>query len=154
MKTSRTILICTTLLSISLGLGQAQSRQAAHGTESSFTGVWRGQMDGLPAVVLNITDESGRLSGAALFYLHKRKTVKEPYTSTPGIPEPMFNLRSSGQVLQFEISHRRAHPPRTSYDPPVHFRLTMTGPDKVELVLESAEHRGARPVLEMVRSNQ
>lgn len=154
MKTNRIVLIYAILISTVLSLGQAQSRPASQATGSVFIGVWRGQTDGLPAVVLNITNESGELSGAALFYLHERKTVNEPYISTPGIPEPVFKLRPSGRVLQFEISHRRAHPPRTLHDPPVRFRLTMTGPDRAELVLQPAENRAAGPALEMVRSNQ
>lgn len=39
-----------------------------------------------------------------------------------------------GKTLLFEVSHRRAHPPRTLNDPPKHFRLTLGEPDKAELV--------------------
>jgi hypothetical protein len=103
-----------------------------------FVGVWRGKMEILPAVTLNITDEGGALSGAVLFYLIERSSsMSEPTTATPGIPEPLFNVKRNGNVLQFEVSHRRAHPPRTASDPPVHFRLTLTAPDKAELVNES-----------------
>jgi hypothetical protein len=112
-------------------------------------GVWRGQMDTLPAVTLNITDEGGGLSGAVLFYLIKRSSVmSEPTTSTPGIPEPLFNVRFEGQLLVFEVSHRRAHPPKTLNDPPVRFHLTLTGPDKAELVNEN-ENTG--PGFPMIR---
>ena len=120
----------------------------------AFVGVWRGEMDNLPAIVLNITDESGNLTGAALFYLHERKTVSDPYTSSPGIPEPLFNLKSNGQVLRFDISHRRAHPPRTLHDPPVRFRLTVTGPNRAELVMERGENEPPGPPLVMVRSDR
>lgn len=132
------------------------SKQLAAQTETArntFVGVWRGQMDNLPAVILNITDENGKLTGAALFYFHERKTVNDPYTSTPGVPEPMFNLRASGKVLRFEISHRRAHPPRTLHDSPVHFRLTVTGTNSAELVMEHGENGTAGPPLIMVRGS-
>jgi hypothetical protein len=103
-----------------------------------FVGVWRGQMEILPAVTLNITDESGGLSGAVLFYLIKKSsTMSEPTTSTPGVPEPLFNPRVEGQSLVFEVSHRRAHPPKTLSDPPVHFRLKLLDQDKAELVNET-----------------
>ncbi len=103
-----------------------------------FVGVWRGQMEILPAVTLNITDEGGALSGAVLFYLIKRSSVmSEPTTSTPGVPEPLFNPNLEGQSLVFEVSHRRAHPPGTLSDPPVHFRLKLLDHDKAELVNES-----------------
>ena len=100
-------------------------------------GVWRGQMENLPAVTLTLTDEGGRLSGAILFYLLRRNSVNEPYTSSPGIPEPLFRLKFDGRTLEFEVSHRHAHPPRTLSDPPVRFRLTLTAPDKAELVNEN-----------------
>lgn len=112
-----------------------------------FVGVWRGQMEILPAVTLNITDEGGQLSGAVLFYLIKRSSVmSEPTTSTPGIPEPLFNPKLAGQSLVFEVSHRRAHPPWTSSDPPVHFRLKLLDHDKAELVNEG-ESSGPSMVL-------
>jgi hypothetical protein len=104
-------------------------------------------MEILPAVTLNITDEGGGLSGAVLFYLIKRSsTMSEPTTSTPGIPEPLFNPRVDGQSLVFEVSHRRAHPPKTLSDPPVHFRLKLLDQDKAELVNET-ENSGPGLVL-------
>jgi hypothetical protein len=112
-----------------------------------FVGVWRGQMETLPAVTLNITDEGGGLSGAVLFYLIKKSSVmSEPTTATPGLPEPLFNPRLEGQSLVFEVSHRRAHPPRTLSDPPVHFRLKLIDQDKAELVNEG-ESSGTSVVL-------
>jgi hypothetical protein len=116
-------------------------------TSERFVGVWRGQMEILPAVTLNITDDGGGLSGAVLFYLIKRSsTMSEPTTSTPGIPEPLYNLRLDGESLVFEVSHRRAHPPKTLSDPPVHFRLKLIDQDKAELVNES-ENSGSGVVL-------
>jgi hypothetical protein len=107
------------------------------GTER-FVGVWRGEVGPLPAVMLNITDEGGGLSGAVLFYLIKQSNViSEPTTSTPGIPEPLFKPRLEGDTLVFEVSHRHAHPPRTLSDPPVRFRLKVIDTDKAELVNES-----------------
>jgi hypothetical protein len=101
---------------------------------ANIFGVWRGQMDGLPVVTLVVSDEGGSLSGAVLFYLHMRKTVNDPYTSTPGLPEPMFRLRFDGKTLEFDVSHRRAHPPQTLNDSPVAFRLTLTRPNQAELL--------------------
>ena len=116
---------------------------------ATITGVWRGQMEGLPAVTLVVTDESGSLSGAVLFYFQMRKTVNDPYTSTPGLPEPMFGMNFDGKTLTFKVSHRRAHPPRTLSDLPVTLTLTLTGPNQAELMNKS--DRG--PVLAMVRSD-
>jgi len=121
-------------------------RPQASGSER-FVGIWRAQMDNLPAVTLNITDEGGGLSGAVVFYLIKRSSVmSEPTTSTPGPPEPLFNPRLEGNALVFEVSHRRAHPPDTLSDPPVHFRLKLIDANKAELLNET-ENSGSGVVL-------
>jgi len=98
---------------------------------------------------LTVSDEIGGLSGAILFYFHMRKTANDPYTSTPGIPEPIFNPTFDGQTLTFQVSHRRAHPPRTLSDPPVSFRLVLKGPNRAELI--NANEKG--PTVIMTRSD-
>ncbi|MGB8258882.1 MAG: hypothetical protein WCE75_00965 [Terracidiphilus sp.] len=129
--------------------GQAAAAPPPSGN-AALTGVWRGEMNGLPAIALVITDEGGSLSGAVLFYFQQRKTVNDPYTNTAGVPEPMLTPSFDGRTLLFSISHRRAHPPRSLNDPPVRFRLTLTAPGKAELVNES--ERGG-PAGLLVRSD-
>jgi hypothetical protein len=126
--------------------GQAAGDQEGGGRDSlKFAGVWRGQLDGLPAVDLVINDEGGELHGAVLFYLHMRQDRNKPYTSTPGLPEPIFDLKQEGRTLRFEVSHRRAHPPATLHDPPMMFHLRFTEPGRAELVNETES--GPRVVL-------
>ena len=127
-------IVATAGISLSPIHAQEQTPQT---NTSSITGVWRGEMNGLPAVTLVVTDEGGSLSGAVLFYFQVRKTVNDPYTATAGLPEPMFNPRFDGKTLTFQVSHRRAHPPRTLSDPPVSFHLTLTGSNQAELVNDS-----------------
>lgn len=100
--------------------------------DAAILGVWRGELDNLPAVTLNMTEEAGPLQGAILFYLIRREEGKPP-TSSPGIPEPLFNPRFDGKSLTFQLSHRHAHA-NTSSDPPVTFRLDLIGPDEANLV--------------------
>lgn len=99
---------------------------------ASITGIWRGELENLPAVTLNITDEAGPLQGAVLFYLIRRNEGKPP-TSSPGVPEPMFDPHFDGKRLTFKVSHRHAHSD-TKSDPPVTFQLDLTGPDEARLV--------------------
>ncbi len=95
-----------------------------------LVGVWRGQMDNMPEVVLTITDEGGKISGAVLFFLHVRATVNDPWTSRPAdAAEPILNPVFDGKTLRFMVSHKHAHPPRTLNDPPSHFHLTLMEPD-------------------------
>jgi hypothetical protein len=112
-----------------------------------IVGVWRAEMDGLPVFAMVITDEGGSLSGAIQFYLIRRNEG-QPATATPGLPEPILNLHFDGKTLTFQVSHRRAHPPRTLKDPPVSFRLTLTGADKGE----GENLSEASPVVVMTRS--
>lgn len=102
------------------------------------TGVWRGKLGNLPGITMVISDEGGELTGAVLFYLIRRGEGQPP-RSTPGDPEPMFNMKLDGDSLTFQVSHRRAHPPRTLHDPPVTFRLKLTGKNRGMLIRGSDE---------------
>lgn len=104
--------------------------------ESAVIGVWRAQIDGVTALVMTISDEGGPLAGAILFYLVRRDEGQPP-RSAPGIPEPLFNMKFDGKALDFRVSHRRSHGARTANDPPVGFRLRITGPNRGVLVREN-----------------
>jgi hypothetical protein len=51
----------------------------------------------------------------------------------------LFNLKFDGRALDFRVSHRRAHGPQNAHDPPVNFRLKITGPNEGILVREKNE---------------
>lgn len=114
---------------------------------TKFVGVWRGQFEGLPEASIVVSDEGGQVTGAILFYFHSRPNVNSPWTAKPGLPEPMFDMKLDGSTLKFMVSHRRAHPPASLNDPPVHFHLTLTAPDKADLLNEAEG-----PPLAMTRS--
>jgi hypothetical protein len=111
---------------------------------SAIVGPWTGTMDGLPALRLVVQENNGNLTGAVLFYLIRREPGAAPVAS-PGFPEPMIAPVFDGKTLIFKIDHRYAHPPRTLNDPPVNFRLEVSGTDKARLF--SAE----LPPLEITR---
>lgn len=135
------------ILFIVAGMAAGGLRAQTNGYDQVI-GVWRGQFQDLPSVTLNVSDEGGGLSGAVLFYRLKRNTSNDLHTSTPGIPEPLLHPASNGSSLVFEVSHRRFHPPETSSDPPFRFRLTLTGPDRGELVNETDP---SGPRVELIR---
>jgi hypothetical protein len=143
---SRIVLGCVVMAMTNMaGLAQTSSASAA-----PIEGVWRCQMEGLPAVTLTVTEEGGSLSGAVLFYLHRREPGR-PVTATPGVPEPLFNPRFDGKTLTFQVSHRRAHPPGSLNDGPVNFALKLDGADKAEIVNED-EHDPDAPVYVLIKS--
>ncbi len=99
---------------------------------SAVIGVWRGHLDGAPALVMTISDEGEGLSGAILFYM-VRRDPGQPVKSSPGIPEPMFRIAYEGTKLDFQVSHSRSHGERTRFDPPVRFRMSLNGAGKAKL---------------------
>lgn len=101
---------------------------------AAVTGVWRAQFNNLPVFTLVVTDEGGGLSGAILFYMLERQDVNHPFTATPGLPEPIFDPKFDGKTLTFQVSHRRAHPPRTLLDPPTTFKLTLADDGKAQVL--------------------
>ena len=127
MKVRSFLLNCSLVLITGIALSQPApigEKTAVPGV-ATLPGVWRAETDGSPAVTLVISDEDGSLHGAILFYFLKREAPDKHYTSIPGLPEPMFNLKFDGESLTFQVSHRRAHPPRTLSDPPVTMRLKL-----------------------------
>ena len=143
------VLICTMLATMA-PTGWAQTNDTANSSVTPVEGVWRCDMNGLPAVTLTVTNESGDLSGAVLFYLHRRDPGK-PETATPGVPEPLFNPKFDGKTLTFQVSHRRAHPPGSLNDGPVNFALKLDGAHQAELVNENEQDPNA-PLFVLVRS--
>ncbi|MGB8029266.1 MAG: hypothetical protein WCF30_06330 [Terracidiphilus sp.] len=140
----RIVAIAATLLLVAFPVNSqnAQPQQPGASAFPAVTGVWRGQLNGLPGVTLVVTDEGGSLSGAVLFYFQLRKTANDPWTSTPRLPEPMFHLHFDDTTLTFQISHRRAHPPGSLSDPPVSFHLTLTGRNQAALFNENEKGPG------------
>ncbi len=138
------VLFAVTACSEAALSGQATSAQET----TPILGVWRAQMDGSPVVTLTVTNEGGKLAGALLFYL-LRRDEKGGTSSSPGIPEPLLNPTFDGKVLGFQVSHRRAHPPRTLADPPANFLLKLTATNKDEFVNKSEDS----PVIQLIRSD-
>lgn len=149
MRFSNRVFALLTALVVPVCLhGQSTAVDSHRATK--FVGVWRGEFDDLPGVDIVLSDEGDRLAGGILFYLHLRSNAKSPWTSRPGLPEPMLNLQlDDSESLHFQVSHRRAHPPRTLRDAPKQFRLRLIGPNRAELVNES---EGA-PMVVMIRSD-
>ena len=122
-----------TVLAIAAALVSSQTVNSPKQDTTGILGVWRAQEGDLPSVTLTVADEVGEFAGAILFYLIRQDEGKPP-SASPGIPEPLFSLKFAGKNLTFLVSHRRAHP-GTSSDPPVKFRLTLSGPNEAMLIL-------------------
>ena len=129
------------LLFTSVLFAQTAAAQTAGKTtpgNEAIVGVWRAELNGLPAFNLVVTDEGGSITGAILFYLQKRVDVNHPFTAMPGdLPEPILNPKFDGRTFTFQVSHRRAHPPRTLNDPPITLSITLPPDGKAQFVNQS-----------------
>jgi hypothetical protein len=100
-------------------------------------GVWHGEYRNLTWRTL--TQDSGVVSGAILFYLH-RKAPGSAETATAGIPEPLLEPQFDGKTLTLRVSPRHADPPRTLDDPPMMMTMEITDQDHARLVNKEDPH--------------
>jgi hypothetical protein len=107
----------------------------------------------LPAVVLTVKDEGGKLSGTILFYFLHRNTEHDPWQvdEKHSITLPLIDPKFDGKTITFQVSHKEAHPPRTLNDPPSSFQMRLTGKEEGEL-LNLTEKKS--PALKMVRDGK
>jgi hypothetical protein len=121
--------------------------------DSPIEGTWRGRIHDLPAVVLTVKKDGGKLSGTILFYFLRRNTEHDPWQvdTKHSIPLPLIDPKFDGKTISFQVSHKEAHPPRTLNDPPSSFQMRLTGKGEGEL-LNLTENQG--PGLKMVRDGK
>ena len=113
----------------------AKSASAAN----NLVGVWHGEYRNLPWVTVTLTQDGGALSGAILFYLH-RKTSGTAETATAGTPEPLLDPQFDGKTLTFRVSARHAHPPQTLNNPPIVMTMDIIDQDHARLVNKEDPH--------------
>ena len=129
--------------------------------DSPIAGTWRGKLHDLPAVVLTVKDEEGKLSGTVLLYHLHRDTGHNVWQldMKRAVLLPLLNPKVQplihpfyGKVgLFFQVSRNEAHPPSTLDDQPVSFLLIPRAKDQADLVNISANEG---PALKMVRDEK
>ncbi len=117
-------------LTIAIGAVGALAQPAVD--NSTITGQWSGSMGGLPVARLVVQENNRKLTGAVLYFFVRRDPGVPPVASAR-FPEPMLNPSFDGKALTFQLNHRYAHPPSTLNDPPVSFRLEITGSGEAKL---------------------
>jgi hypothetical protein len=126
---------------------------SAFAADSPIAGMWRGRMYDLPAVVLTVRDDGGKLSGTILFYFLHRNTEHDPWQVDTQHSSllPLIDPKFDGKTISFQVSHKAAHPPRTLNDPPSSFLMRITGKGEAEL-RNLSEKEG--PGLKMIRDGK
>ena len=123
---------------------------SALAADSPVAGTWRGRIYDLPAVVLTVKDDGGKLSGTILFYSLHRNTDHDLWQVDMKNSQalPLLNPKFDGKAIFFQVSHKEAHPPRTLNDPPSSFQMRITREGEGELRNLTEEQS---PALKMVR---
>lgn len=122
-----------------IGLNAGTPDAKAASAANNLIGVWHGEYRGLPWVTVTFTQDGGALSGAILFYLH-RKTPGSAETATAGTPEPLLNPQFDGKTLTFRVSPRYADPPKTLDDPPIVMTMELVDQEHARLVNKEDPH--------------
>jgi hypothetical protein len=86
--------LCTWFTGTTLAHAQATAA-------SSWAGVWQGEMDGLPGVMLTLAQDNGTLEGTLVF------SIISPDGGSPHViahePHVLMHLRFNGAALSFQL---------------------------------------------------
>ena len=119
---------------------------SCHRSTSPIVGLWKGEMNGLPALELEIQQRESQLSGRATFFFQRMDSGTWKVERQGS--QPLDKISFDGKRLLFQVSHEQAHPDSAG-DPPVTFTFTLSSPE--EGVLES-NYQGQESQLRLVRA--
>jgi hypothetical protein len=88
-----------------------------------WIGMWQGQLDGQPGVIITLAERDGHLDGTAVFNIVSRKPQPHVIASQP---QMLLSTTTDGDTLHFQI---RAFPGR----PDLVYDLKATGDDTAHL---------------------
>ena len=95
-------LITGSMLLTLIGAAPAQSSH-----NSPWTGVWRGELDGQPGVILTLADDTGDMGGTVVFNMVSRNE------GTPRVigsdVHVVLNPHITGNILSFHVKHLKDH---------------------------------------------
>ncbi len=68
---------------------------------SNWTGVWQGDLDGVPAVILTLANDAGEANGTIVFHAVKKENGHAYSFSTE--PHTLIHPRVKGNTLSFQV---------------------------------------------------
>lgn len=119
---------------------------SCHQSTSAVTGLWKGEMNGLPAVELMIQEAESQLTGEVTFFFQRMDSGAWKVERQGS--QRLDKITFDGQRLRFQVSHEQAHPD-SGGDPPVAF--TFTRSNSQEGVLES-NYQGQESQIHLLRA--
>jgi hypothetical protein len=114
--------------------------------QHEIVGVWKGEMNELPAVELNVQETERQLAGTITFFFQRKDsgTWKVERQDT----QPLTRMAFDGKTLLFEVSHEQAHPD-SSGDPPVAFTFSLSSSQEGQL---QSNYQGQESNIRLVRA--
>ncbi len=102
MKSLASIVIAT----VSLAASSAHAQTAAVSIDKPFvhpkwSGVWQGDLGGIPAVTLTLADDAGAANGTIVFHLIL-KTNDHPYSASTE-PHTLIEPHIDGDTMRFQV---------------------------------------------------
>ena len=131
---------------IALTLMLAVTTTSCHQSTSPIAGVWKGEMNGLPAIELVIQGAESQLAGRVTFFFQRMDSGTWKVERQGS--EPLDKISFDGKRLLFQVSHEQAHPDSAG-DPPVAFTFSLSSPQ--EGILES-NYQGQESQMRLVRT--
>lgn len=104
-------------MALSAAVGYARTAVQPQPANSNWIGVWQGQLDGQPAVILTLAERDGHLDGTAVFNMVVRQP--EPHV-IPSEPQMIVSPTIEGNTLHFAIN---AFPSK----PSLQYEVKVTG---------------------------
>jgi hypothetical protein len=119
--------LAQTPLQASIGLMAAQAEFPGPNTGTwgtqKWVGMWQGQLDGQPGVIITLVEDDGQLGGTAVFNAINREGGPHVIASEPHM---LMATTSEGDVLHFQIKGLRDRRD-------LHFEMKATADDKAQL---------------------
>lgn len=106
MKTTLNVLIGLVLASACLAASATYAQTAAQGIDKpivhpKWTGVWQGNLDGIPAVTLTLADDAGGADGTIVFHLIMKDNGHAFSASTEA--HTLIQPRITGDKITFQV---------------------------------------------------
>jgi hypothetical protein len=114
----------SSLATAALLLACAAAAQAP--ATATWKGVWQGELDGQPSVILTLADDSGSLGGTVVFNAIERQTQGPPRVASIQ-PHLLLDPQAKGDTLSFQIM-RPDHS-----ETPLKFTVMLDGNDKAHI---------------------
>ena len=102
----KTLGILATLTITAMLTAAANAQTAAQSIDKPFvhpvwTGVWQGNLDGVPAVILTLANDAGEANGTIVFHAIKKENGHAYAFSTE--PHTLIQPRIEGNTLSFQV---------------------------------------------------